>query len=219
MSEELDLTFPTSITNMALAHAATALGKMIKEEVIVHDFTVNPPDWEWEVAEGEFFVLRTDVKGDFAGEVYLVVVPEDEPKISDILLPGSLVGQPEMREAILLEVDNILTASVVTKYSEVLKKQVIGDVPEAQRYSAASLSEYFTNKASSESYVFNFSSQLITFQTELKLYFGGFFNQRFVEDVLEATKPEYHQREADNGESGSYISKTTKGLFRKILPW
>ncbi|MGF1532217.1 MAG: hypothetical protein ACFCUI_00830 [Bernardetiaceae bacterium] len=199
---------------MALAHAASAFGKMIKEEVIVHHFTVQPKTWP--AVDGEFFVLRTDIKGDFAGEVYLVVSPTDEPRISELLLPGSLVGQPEMREAILLEVDNILTAAMVTKYSEILQKQIIGDVPEAQTYQPERLVAYFDAQHQQPNYVFTFAAELITLQSQLKLYIVGFFDERFVQDVQEAiTHPPRKKNEA----AETYISKTTKGLFRKILPW
>lgn len=219
MSNNIDLKLSTSITNMALVNAANALGKMIKEEVILHHFRVNPTEWAWETGGKELYVLRTDIKGDFAGEVYLIVLPKDEPIISELLLPNSVIGQPEMREAILLEIDNILTASIVTKYSEVLRKQIIGDVPEAQRYTESSLRQYFASKVSTNQHTFTFSSELITFRSQLQLYFAGFFDERFVEDVKEAaTNPDYHHK-SDTEEENTYISKATKGLFRKILPW
>ncbi|MEM6297267.1 MAG: hypothetical protein AAF740_01110 [Bacteroidota bacterium] len=204
-----------SVLNLAMVHAANALGKMMQEEVLLSRVQFSPQKWDWKGESDDLYVMRTDIKGDFAGETYLVVVPEDEPPMSDVLLPGSLQARPEMREAILLEVDNILIAALVTRLSEVLRSQIIGDVPEAQGYTRESLNTFFTEKVNDSRYEFSFSSEFVTLGTGIRMNLVGFFEDSFMKRVAHATDPEYHKKDTET----SYISKSSKGLFKKILPW
>ena len=123
-----ELEFTKGMTTIALAQAVQSLSMMIKDEVLLQNFDINKA----EILKLEDFVvsewhtIHSQITGDFIGEAFLIVHPEDEVKICDILLPKSMVGQMEMREAILLELANILTASMVTKYSNMLKIKIYG---------------------------------------------------------------------------------------------
>jgi chemotaxis protein CheY-P-specific phosphatase CheC len=68
--------------------------------------------------EGELFILVTQVIGDISGKSYLVFSSEEVAEVSRSLKATN--SKPELTEAFLLEIDNIISASVIADLSNAL---------------------------------------------------------------------------------------------------
>lgn len=76
-------------------------------------------------------VLITDIIGEAKGKSYLVFNETDAKAVPEMLLSKmkSLETNPDFNEIILKEVDNMVSASVITELSNQLDLKIYGDVP------------------------------------------------------------------------------------------
>lgn len=77
------------------------------------------------------YVLITDIIGEAKGKSYLVLNHHDAEEISGMLIRKmkNIENNDFYKEAILKEVDNVLSASVITELSNALDLKIFGDVP------------------------------------------------------------------------------------------
>lgn len=76
-------------------------------------------------------ILITDIIGEVKGRSYLVFSEKDADAISEMLIKRmkSLESNPDYVEIILKEVDNMVSAAVITEFSNHLDIKIYGDVP------------------------------------------------------------------------------------------
>lgn len=131
--------------NSGFANAAASLSKMTKENMAgkcVRSGTYIPgEDWhELLPRHSQSFVITTDIFGDVTGKSYLFLSPRDVDTLtSQIRDTGS--HHEQFREEYLKELDNILSASVITKLSNELGIRLFGDVPIFAGYTSCSCEE------------------------------------------------------------------------------
>lgn len=76
-------------------------------------------------------ILITDIIGEAKGKSYLVFSEKDAQAVPDMLIQKmkSLESNPDFAEIILKEVDNMVSAAVITEFSNQLDLKIYGDVP------------------------------------------------------------------------------------------
>ncbi|WKK78148.2 hypothetical protein QYS49_14520 [Marivirga salinae] len=76
-------------------------------------------------------ILITDIIGEAKGRSYLVFSEKDAQAVPDMLIQKmkSLQSNPDFAEIILKEVDNMVSAAVITELSNQLNLKIYGDVP------------------------------------------------------------------------------------------
>lgn len=133
----LEIDVAKEIVNIALAKAADSLSFFTKEKVFIRglDVEFNPiKDFDCKSKDQKInHVLTTEIKGDVSGKCFLVFDGSDVENFWKIALPENIQNDPdkkkEMGQAILMEADNIITASVVTQFANLLKINMHGYVP------------------------------------------------------------------------------------------
>lgn len=78
-------------------------------------------------------LLISELRGDLKGICYLVFSKEDTKQIVNTQLPGSKAQNGELQDALLMELDNILTASFVTVLANELKVSTHAYVPRLKK--------------------------------------------------------------------------------------
>ena len=126
------------IVNIALAHAAESFSKLANKSITLHSIEIpleksfdDRIDSQLNTSE-ELNVLITYIKGEFSAASYLIFTKDAGEVVSKMLSPGTKVSE-EFIDAMLLEVDNILTASVVTQLSNFFDVDIYGDVPDLKK--------------------------------------------------------------------------------------
>lgn len=130
--------FVTSAMNGGMARAAKSFSIMLGATV-----KTNPPqilhlDHENNISrlkeqDQDLFVLVTQMIGDFNGKSYLIFNHDEAISISKILRKDDTEFDDRLREAFLMEIDNIVSAAVISELSDVLKAEIYGDVPVMKR--------------------------------------------------------------------------------------
>lgn len=89
--------------------------------------------------EGTATLIQTDIIGEVGGRSYLLLSEAECIALRDRCLPakGTAPRRAGLDEALLKEIDNILSAAMITKFSEVLALRIFGGVPHLFTLSAA----------------------------------------------------------------------------------
>jgi chemotaxis protein CheY-P-specific phosphatase CheC len=174
------------IVNIALAKAGDALSFFIKQRTIIknNSVSVDPisKDSCFTTITSDFITsLKTEIKGDFDGNCYLLFSEEDTNKILELTLPSSILNdkqkKTEFGNAILLEIDNIVTASVVTQFSNIFSCKMFGYVPNINRITKTEINEFLFNENQNKNLILNIKTKFITDKDKLEPEFVWFMNQ------------------------------------------
>lgn len=187
---ELDIT--RELINIALSNAADAFSKMAGERVLVNQFhlTLGSPHVEPVLPQGfqePLHVLTTDVKGSLEGKSYLIFDGADTQQIFKIFAStqaastGSTLS--ELEQALLLELDNILSAAVITQLSNFLDVFIYGDVPGLRTLSPAETLERFKEETGHFDVVFHINARFKSYRTNLQPAFVWLFKSDFLQTI------------------------------------
>jgi len=103
-------------------------------------------------------------------------------------LPATVLNNPEklsiMGNAFLLEVDNIISASVITQFSNILKHKMHGDVPALQVLNENSLNDYISHHLNQDSQIINFKVNFTSSHLHFCPEFFWLFNKSFIEAII-----------------------------------
>ena len=136
---ELEQEILKEIVNIGLAKAADAFAVIAKEKVLINAPSVQIVELEKvgnAVPEYEKFniIIQSSLTGTLSGNTFLLFSEEQADRLAEICL-GTLKTNSDhhynqLRSSLLLEIGNIITGSLVTQLSNILKVNVFGSVPE-----------------------------------------------------------------------------------------
>lgn len=199
--DQFDLDITKEIINIGLAKAADSLSHFLNESVYLNPFDVkfNSENY-FPLSKKEYknncYLLTTIIKGDFGGKAYLIFSDQEvETLLSTAGVDLNAFEDPEVKLALaadfLLETDNIITASVVTQFANLLNHKIYGDVPKLNVMPSNELNEYLHNTNSGDLKIFYFSTEFRTKKVNVSPEFiwlldDNFFNQ--VSKMMEQDK-------------------------------
>lgn len=134
--------------------AARSFSSMVNKKVKVTKCTsmvVQSADNKTALAEesGHLYVLITQIIGDVSGKSFLILSEEESQEIfksMNLRLPNAALN-----EAFLMEIDNIISASVIAELANALSLEVYGDVPVLARVSGQELKAFVTKEVGNNS--------------------------------------------------------------------
>jgi len=145
--------FLIHVLNLGFNKAATSFSKLINRPVkIVNSQSIlvrHDDDFSCISEEhGDLYVLITQVIGDISGKSFLIFSQEESNEIFKAL--NTSVSNETLNEAFLLEIDNIISASVIAELSNTLKLEVYGDVPQLTKIHARDLQDFLSGETTKE---------------------------------------------------------------------
>ncbi|NOS93481.1 MAG: hypothetical protein HOP30_16290 [Cyclobacteriaceae bacterium] len=133
-------------------------------------------------------LLTTEIFGDITGKSYLFL-SDKEVELLTAGIPVSKDSSINLKEEFLKEVDNILSASVITKLSNELKAKMYGDIPLLQGKTLAKIEDTIEDDFSeqTETIYINVISFSVTGHPEIKPVFVWVLDSSVFESIK--TKP------------------------------
>jgi chemotaxis protein CheY-P-specific phosphatase CheC len=181
-----------SIINQGLSSAAETLSFFMKEPIVVEQIGVN----NLGIADktplklnyaGKAYLLTTEVVGDLEGFCCLVFTEKEAEMLQKAALPPEVINDPvlfeTMKDAILLEVDNIIAAAVITQFANLLNRKMHGSVPKLSSIDASSFEMFMQNFLTNESHVINFKAKFLAKGKSFSPMFLWFMNKSFIDDI------------------------------------
>ncbi len=150
-----------ALTN-GLTRAASSFTKIINKSVHI---SANPPTllndnrFDYKERGEEFlYVITTQLIGSIHGKSFLILAQTGFNEIANTI--GEKHNQ-EVKVGFLMEIDNIISAAVISDLSTELEKEVYGDVPKLFKVTANDLQNFI------HSHTLDYSG--LIFQSELRI--------------------------------------------------
>ncbi|WP_317898021.1 chemotaxis protein CheC [Aurantibacillus circumpalustris] len=181
-----------TIINQGLEKAAQSLSFFMKEEITFKElsFSINKVNKNIDFTSKfgkNIHLLITNVIGELKGVCCLIFSEEEADKLKQTALPKEIIENPElmaeMADAIMLEVDNIISASVITKFSDILNHKIYGGVPELKKLSFEEMNDYVTNNFLQDLYIINFKTQFQSSHLNFNPEFVWLFDNTFLNSI------------------------------------
>lgn len=180
------------IINSGLLKAAESLSFFMKEPITLRDFD-SYEDWGAPAIELEekenpnIHFLVTEVIGELKGICCLIFTENEANQLRRTALPEEILANPammaEMSDAIMLEVDNIISASVITKFSNILKHKIYGGVPSLQKMTSDEVNDFIRKQSAEGMYVINFKTNFVSAKGNFSPEFIWMFDQSFGDSI------------------------------------
>jgi chemotaxis protein CheY-P-specific phosphatase CheC len=96
--------------------------------------------------QDHYHVLLTNVKGTLGGKSFLIMEEKDAQAIIGTCLTQKESRIDNLEESMLLEIDNILSATMITHIADQLSLFIYGDVPSIEKMNGQDLNKYIQNQ-------------------------------------------------------------------------
>jgi chemotaxis protein CheY-P-specific phosphatase CheC len=96
-------------------------------------------------ASNDIRLLTTQIIGEFAGKSYLIFDREECEEVFRAVSKSKTGLSESLKDPLLLEIDNIISASVIAELANALNAEIYGDVPAIHTLSASRLQELIRN--------------------------------------------------------------------------
>ncbi|MEQ8478086.1 hypothetical protein [Fulvivirga sp.] len=148
----------SKIINHGYNHAAKSFSSMTGQKVTIegsevelcskHDYLKDNLDHLKNIT-----VLQTDVIGQIQGASYLIFNEQEKITVSEMTSAAFGPNSKLEDDVILMEIDNIISAAVITELSNSLKLSIYGDVP--QLYQLKDIHDFhkYINEGNSDYYL------------------------------------------------------------------
>lgn len=132
-------------------------------------------------------LLITKVVGEIQGICCLIFSEEEADHLRSVALPKEILESPEMMaemsDGIMLEVDNIISASVITHFSNVLKAKMHGDVPSIKKVSYDEMIDFIKKEIDDQLYLVSFKTSFNSSNVHFKPEFLWLFDKNFMAGI------------------------------------
>ncbi|MGZ3867261.1 MAG: hypothetical protein ACXVC2_12160 [Bacteroidia bacterium] len=192
MENPKELQVAREVVNKGLLKAAESLSFFMKEKIFLSemDYTFNksshPADFTSKKGEN-IHLLITEVIGELKGVCCLIFSEQEANHLRHTALSPEITSNPEimaeMKDGILLEVDNIISASVITQFSNILKHKIHGGVPAMKVVNDSQLNEYIKSKLEEDLFIISFNTHFESEKLDFTPQFLWLFDKSFSESI------------------------------------
>ena len=180
------------IISTGLVKSAESLSFFMNETITLKDFDAEkqfyqPPLELIKKSESNIQLLTTKVIGEMKGICCLIFSEEEANHLRSAALPPEILNSPEMMaemsDGIMLEVDNIISASVITQFSNLLKVKIHGGVPNLKKVTFNEMEEYISGEVNNELYLISFKTSFESSKAQFNPEFLWLFDNTFIDCI------------------------------------
>jgi len=192
-----EATVAREIIAKGLGKAAESLTFFMNEPITLKDFKGDELLENPQIAlnkkseEKNILLLTTKVIGELKGVCCLVFSEEEADHLRRASLPPEILNSPEvmseMSDGIMLEVDNIISASVITEFSNMLKVKIYGGVPDLKRVNYSEMETIIQDDIDNELYLISFKTSFESSKVAFNPEFLWLFDKTFTDTIKKYT--------------------------------
>ncbi len=193
---KLELDLATEVINIGLAKAGDSLSFFTKEKVLIRskDLVIHNSYKKklFSKSSSPITILSTQIRGGMNGYCYLIFNQEEVDQLNQLSFTKSILDNPEqlaeMGRGMLMEADNIITAAVVTQFSNLFKLDMHGYVPEYFAGNYKEVDSYIRKHATKGNYILHFNTTLFSGERNISPEFLWCLDETFVKAVKKFVK-------------------------------
>ena len=176
-----------NIVDKALQHSARSFSAFINQTVSIEILDINAWDSEvridFQKSETEYVII-SDLRGEIMGRCYLSLKESEANSLFKLVLPPAYANDENMKNGILIELDNILTAAVVTVFSNVLQLNCYAYVPELLKIAGTTLGSLVERDITEKQFSIFFKTKFMIQGVDLSAEFIWVLEKSFLEKIL-----------------------------------
>lgn len=189
---KIELQTAKAIINQGLTSAAKTLSFFMKEPIEVEQIGGNSLGIAKKAplklkCTQNAHLLTTYIVGDLEGFCCLIFTEEEAKQLQEAALPPEVLADPvmfeQMKDAILLEIDNIIAAAVITQFANLLDRKMHGAVPKLNIIDPVEFDDFIDEHLDAQSHVINFKTNFIAPEKSFSPTFLWFMNQPFIDAI------------------------------------
>jgi chemotaxis protein CheY-P-specific phosphatase CheC len=182
----------TRIVNLGLSKAAESFGSLIQGNVDLKSFDLQvvPREQLGSTTQKEgddVHVLSTSIQGELKGSCFLVLSAEEAERFKEANLPEKVLAdedkKKEMGDAMLMEIDNIIAAAVLTRFADILGLDIKGGVPAMERLANSAVDAFMLEGVGAEQMVMNFNASFRFQDRSISPEFVWIMDEAFLERI------------------------------------
>ncbi len=187
--QELEVT--RSIIDVGLKKAAESMSFFMNEKIQIQQIdckiSLANNELNLSIDEKNNYLLTTEIIGELKGVCYLIFSESEIHDLTKVALPAEIRNDPAklpaMQEAILLEVDNIISASVITQFSNLFKYKMFGGVPKLRVLSGVELQNTIHESMVPDKLLMGFKTVFTSSKSDFTPEFFWVFDPHFFDGV------------------------------------
>lgn len=194
-----ELHFANRLLSLALANSAASFAQIANTEIKLQaaEIQLMPIDASMIATTAneheKLNTLVSQIIGDVPAHSYLIIKDEDAVKLGELCLPESMKDNTEMQLALIVEIANILTASVVTQLSNFFKIKILGFVPKLEKTDKEEAKLLIHKELNKENISFFLKTNFITPKQKIQPDFIWTFSQIFIDMIKNVAKSEENE--------------------------
>lgn len=194
---KIELDAAHEVINIGLSKSADSMSFFLGSRVLIKSFdlefkNLNNELWVPEKKDNHIHVLETEIKGDVSGKCFLLFTEEEKERFAQKGIPESYKSDKEkyeeMAKGLLLEADNIITASVLTQFANLLDIKIYGDVPSYQYQTIEEFSNSVNHQRNEKYHLMCFNAFFETEADDYKPEFIWLLNETFLDKIKDWVK-------------------------------
>lgn len=191
------------IIKIGLSKAAESLSFFMKHNIKIegNDFNIVDLKTSKPTINGNetLKVLVTELMGELKGASYLVFTNEEAQQLYKQCLPADVLNNETklaaMADAILLEVDNIISASVITQFSNILKLKIFGGVPKLVEANSNEIADLVTLNLTQNAYLLSVKAKFTSDEINFNPEFFWLLDKKFFESIILLEQQKNNEKE------------------------
>jgi chemotaxis protein CheY-P-specific phosphatase CheC len=133
------------------------------------------------------YLLSTYILGELKGACYLLFTQDEVDMLLKSEFSEEILQDEEMKnamgEGLLLEMDNIISANVITEFANTLKVKIYGDVPSISYIEQNEVFDVMAQAVNEEMFILNFRANFTNNEQNFNPEFIWLFDQQFLEKI------------------------------------
>lgn len=195
---EKELLKAREIVTAGLVKAARSLGVLINSETTFEfgeEFSISEsfsPSMLTKV-ESTIYLLSTNLMGELKGVSFLLFSEEEVKEIMKSCYPNKQFDDEKYKrksESLILEVDNIITAGVVSEFANAFNSRTFGGVPKLDVLNLNQAIHFISKETSANNFILKFKTMLISETMNIKADFLWSLDSTFIDAIKESVQSE-----------------------------
>lgn len=173
-----------------------SMAKASMEQILQSPITIEKIDYEgpskgvrrFADMEGDIHLIKTELMGELKGVSHLIFSEEEVTKLYETCLPSNIVSNDSNESAImklgfLTEIDNMVSAAVITEFSNFLNVEIYGMVPTLKVLKANEVNDHLISESKEYESVIHFKAVFHGKELNICPDFVWAFHDKFVDKI------------------------------------
>ncbi|MEM0940706.1 MAG: hypothetical protein AAF600_08795 [Bacteroidota bacterium] len=188
---ENELKVATKLIFEGLSMAKASMEQILQSPISIEQIEYGTSDMDTDRFggdESEVHVIKTELMGELKGTSHLVFSEKEVKKLYEASLPKNIVEDESkestiMKLGFLTEIDNMVSAAVITEFSNFLGVEMFGKVPTLKVIKAREINNYLTDASSEFEQIIHFKAMFQGKELGICPDFIWVFHNKFVDKI------------------------------------